>query len=255
MLKKRIIPVLLLKNNRMVKGKQFQNHIDTGNPSSTVKIYTSQYADELMFIDIEATLGSRKALIETIKNSAKYSLMPFTVGGGIKTIEDIRELLISGADKVLITSSACENPDFISKAVKVFGSQAIVAGIDYKFNKEIKKNFVWTKCGTIKTNIDPVELSKKLRSINVGEIMLNSIDRDGMMDGYDLSLSKKISENLDIPVIACGGAGNFQHLVELFKKTDVSGAACASIFHFGDNCPLQARTYLRNHGIEMRNIK
>ena len=255
MLKRRIIPVLLLKNDRMVKGKQFQNYIDTGKPSSTVKIYTSQYADELMFIDIEATLGSRKALIKTIKEAAKYSLMPFTVGGGIKTIDDIRDLLISGADKVLITSAACENPNFIKEAVKVFGSQAIVAGIDYKLDKKTKKNLVWTRCGTNLTNISPVDLSEKLRLSNVGEIMLNCIDRDGMMQGYDLSLSKEISKNLDIPIISSGGAGNFEHLVELFKNTDISGAACASIFHFGDNCPIQARTYLRNHGVEMRNIK
>ncbi len=255
MLKKRIIPVLLLKNGRMVKGKKFKDYIDTGNPSSTVKIYTSQYADELMFLDIDATLRSRKALIETIKDAAKNSLMPFSVGGGIKSVEDIREILASGADKVLINSAACESPNLIEEAVKVFGSQAIIAGIDYKFDSLSNEDKVWIKCGTKITNENPIELSKKYRSLNVGEIMMNSIDRDGMMSGYDLKLNKQISNNLDIPIISCGGAGNFGHLVDLFNNTDVSAAACSSIFHFGDNCPMQARTYLRNHGIEMRIIK
>ena len=156
MLKKRVIPVLLLNNGRMVKGKQFQNFIDTGNPSTAVKIYTSQYADELMFLDIKASLESRKALIDIISKAAKDALMPLTVGGGIKTIEQIREILASGADKVLITSSAYENSDFILEAVKYFGSQAIIGGIDYKLDDD-GKNYVWTHCGTKKTKISPLE--------------------------------------------------------------------------------------------------
>ena len=254
MLKKRVIPVLLLNNGRMVKGKQFQNFIDTGNPSTAVKIYTSQYADELMFIDIKASLESRKALIDIISNAAKDALMPLTVGGGIKKIEQIREILACGADKVLITTSAYENSDFILEAVKYFGSQAIIGGIDYKLDRD-EKNYVWTHCGTKKTKISPLEFSLKLQDLGVGEIMINSIDRDGMMKGYDLDLLDLISKKLDLPIIACGGAGNFGHLVDLYKNTDVAAAACSSIFHFGDNCPMQARTYMRNHGIEMRNIK
>ena len=162
MLKKRVIPVLLLNNGRMVKGKQFQNFIDTGNPSTAVKIYTSQYADELMFIDIKASLESRKALIDIISNAARDALMPLTVGGGIKTIEQIREILAIGADKVLITTSAYENSNFILEAVKYFGSQAIIGGIDYKLDKD-ERNYVWTHCGTKKTKISPLEFSHIVR--------------------------------------------------------------------------------------------
>ena len=142
MLKKRIIPVLLLKDGRMVKGKKFKDYIDTGNPISQVKIYTSQYTDELMFVDIQATVNSRKALLNIISNSAKESQMPFSVGGGIKSLSDIREILAAGADKVLINTSAFENYDFIKQAVKKFGSQAIILGIDYKYDNEIDQNIV-----------------------------------------------------------------------------------------------------------------
>ena len=161
MLKKRIIPLLLLKNGRMVKGKRFKDYIDTGNPSSTVKIYTSQYADELMFIDIEATLSSRKALIETIKDGKKF-IDAILSWRGIKSVEDIREILASGADKVLINSAACESPNFIEEAVKVFGSQAIIAGIDYKFDSKSNEDKVWIKCGTKITSENPIELSKNI---------------------------------------------------------------------------------------------
>ena len=255
MLKKRIIPVLLLKNGRMVKGKNFKNFIDTGDPNSAVKIYTSQYADELMFIDINASIESRKTLIEITSNAAKDAFMPFTVGGGIKSEEDIRQILANGADKVLITTAALYDKNLIQKSVKKFGSQAIITGIDYKFDQEQKKNFVWTHCGNKKTNLSPLDLAKKYQDLGAGEIMINNISRDGLMKGYDLEISNDISAKLSIPLITCGGAGNFQHIVDVFSKTEASAAACSSIFHFGDNCPMQARTYLRNHGIEMRNIK
>ncbi|MBC8304455.1 MAG: imidazole glycerol phosphate synthase subunit HisF [Pelagibacterales bacterium] len=255
MLKKRIIPVLLLKDGRMVKGKEFKNYIDTGNPATAVKIYTSQYADELMFVDIQASLESRKMLIEIVSNAAKNALMPFTVGGGIKTIDHIREILAAGADKVLITTAAYENHDFILEAVKNFGSQAIVGGIDYKFDENLGKNHVWTHCNTKKTSTTPLSFAIKLEELGVGEIMLNCINKDGMMKGYDKKTTNEISSKLNLPVITCGGAGNFQHVVSLFKETNAAAAACSSLFHFGDNCPMQARTYLRNHGVEMRAIK
>ena len=255
MLKKRIIPVLLLKDGRMVKGKKFKDYIDTGNPISQVKIYTSQYTDELMFIDIQATINSRKTLLNIITNSARESQMPFSVGGGIKSISDIREILAAGADKVLINTSAFENYDFIKQAVKKFGSQAIILGIDYKYNNEINQNRVWTHSGTTQTEAEPFELSKIYQDLNVGEIMLNSIDRDGMMKGYDIELGSKMSKTLEIPVILCGGGGNFNHLVEVFNKTEVAATACGSLFHFGDNSPMRARSHLKNQKILMRSIK
>ena len=254
MLKKRIIPVLLLKNGRMVKGKNFKNFINTGNPNTTVKIYSSQYADEIMFIDINSTAESKKALIEIVLNAAKNAFMPLTVGGGIKNDDDIKQLFINGADKVLITTSALYDKQLIQRSVKKFGSQAIVAGIDYKFDLEKKRNYVWTHCGSKKTNLSPLELAKSYQDLGVGEIMINNIDRDGLMKGYDLEISNEVATNLNIPLITCGGAGNFQHIVDLFNKTKVSAAACSSIFHFGDNCPMQARTYLSNHNIETRKI-
>ena len=255
MLKKRIIPVLLLKDGRMVKGKKFKDYIDTGNPISQVKIYTSQYTDELMFIDIQATINSRKTLLNIITNSARESQMPFSVGGGIKSISDIREILAAGADKVLINTSAFENYDFIKQAVKKFGSQAVILGIDYKYDEVINQNRVWTHSGTKQTEAEPFELSRIYKDLNVGEIMLNSIDLDGMMSGYDIELANKVSKNIDIPVILCGGAGNFKHLADAFNNTEVAAAACGSLFHFGDNSPIRARSYLKNQGILMRSIK
>ena len=255
MLKKRIIPVLLLQDGRMVKGKKFKDYIDTGNPISQVEIYTSQYTDELMFVDIQATVNSRKTLLNIISNSAKESQMPFSVGGGIKSLSDIREILAAGADKVLINTSAFENYDFIKQAVKKFGSQAIILGIDYKYDNEINQNIVWTHSGTKQTEAEPFELSQIYQDLNVGEIMLNSIDRDGMMKGYDIELGNKISKNLEIPLILCGGGGNFNHLVEVFNKTEVAATACGSLFHFGDNSPMRARSHLKNQNILMRSIK
>ena len=255
MLKKRIIPVLLLKDSRMVKGVNFKDYRDTGNPVSQVKIYTSQYTDELIFIDIQATLDSRESLIKIIKDSAKESQMPFAVGGGIKSLSDIREILSAGADKVLINSAAFENYDFISEAVSKFGSQAIVLGIDYKLDSASSKNVVWTHCGTKKTNIEPLKLAQIYNNLKVGELMLNSIDRDGMMIGYDIDLADKVSKAVNVPVILCGGAGNFDHLTQAFNKTGIAATACGSLFHFGDNSPMRARSHLKNHGIEMRIIK
>ena len=255
MIKKRVIPLLLLNNGRMVKGKQFSNFRDTGNPSTAVKIYSAQDSDELIMLDIQATIKSRVALINVIKEAGKECLMPFSVGGGIKTIDHVREILSAGADKVVITTSAIENPKLIEDVSKKFGSQCVIAGIDYKTDLKTKKRTVWSNCGTKETNDCPVNLSKKLESLGAGEIIINSITNDGMMQGYDILTAKEISSSLNIPVIVCGGAGNFEHLVEVFKTTDVSAVACSSLFHFGDNNPIRARSHLRNHGIDMRITK
>lgn len=255
MLKKRIIPVLLLSKNRTVKGKNFKDYIDTGNPISQVKIYSSQYADEIIFIDIDASFKSKKTLKDTIRIASKESHMPFTAGGGIKKLDDIYEILAEGADKVIINTAAHYDRKLVVDAVKVFGSQAIILGIDYKLDKKNNKNYVWTHSGLKKTKINPINLALAYQDLNIGELFINSIDRDGTMGGYDIDLSSKISEKLKIPVIISGGAGNFYHLLELFKKTEASAAACGSIFHFGDNSPLRARSYLKNQGMQVRNIK
>lgn len=255
MLKKRIIPVLLLKNGRMVKGKKFSNFKDTGDPNTAVKIYSSQDADELMFLDIDASSFSKNILLDTVRKAAKECNIPLSVGGGVKTVDDVRDILLAGADKVVITSAMINDPKILENISKLFGSQCIVGGIDYKYNETKKYNEVWINCGNKNTGMNLNSYAKKVESYGVGEILLNSIDKDGIMGGYDLDNIRKISFEIKIPVIACGGAGNFNHILEIFNKTEVSAAACSSLFHFGDYNPIQIRTYLKNHNIAMRNIK
>lgn len=253
MLKKRVIPLILLSNDNIVKGKKFKNHISTGNPRTAVKVYVSQFCDEIMFIDINATINSKKALIKIVKETSVNCNVPFTVGGGVSSLDDIRELLLSGADKVLITSKAANDLRFISDAANKFGTQCIVTGIDYQ---KIDNNFeVCIKNATIKTNLDLFDYASLLEKKGAGEILLNSIDNDGMMNGYDLKTIDKISKNISVPLIACGGAGTFKDIEDLFKNTSASAAACASIFNFGDNNPFRLRSYLKNAGIEVRKVK
>ena len=255
MLKKRIIPVLLLSKGRMVKGKEFSNFRDTGRPNSAVRIYSSQDSDELVFLDIDASKkndSNQDYLIEIIKSASEECFMPLAAGGGIDNIEKIRKLILAGADKVVINTAAYLDPDFVKRAAERFGNQCIVAGIDYKKQDGCK---VWIKCGTEKTELDPLEHANNLVKLGVGEIFLNSIDKDGMMDGYDIEMAERISKNIPIPLIVCGGAGNFMHLAELLTETQASAAACASLFHFGDNSPIRARSYLKNLKIPMRELK
>ncbi len=239
----------------MVKGKKFTNFKDTGNPITAVKVYSSQEADELMFIDIEQDKNSKDVLLETIKEVSKQCNMPLAAGGGIKSVEDVRSLLLAGADKVLINSALINNLSLIKDVAQVFGSQCIIGGIDYKIEKNSNLKYVYKDCGKTKLELDPADYALKLQTLGVGEILLNSIDHDGMMEGFDNDYIKKISKLLNIPLIACGGAGNFMHLVELFKNTSASAAACASLFHFGDNNPIRARSFLRNYKIPMRSLK
>lgn len=253
MLKKRVIPMLLLREGRMVKGVQFSNFRDTGNPSTAVRIYSAQDADELVFLDIESGLHSRQALIEIVRTAATECFMPLAAGGGIRSINDVRELLLAGADKVVTTTAAVTDPDLISRIAERFGSQCVVAGIDYRVGSEGAR--VWIRCGTEATELDPIQHAINLVVLGAGEILLNAIDRDGMMQGYDLEMARKVADAVPVPVIVSGGAGNFMHLADLLRDTATSGAACASLFHFGDNNPIRARSYLRNLGIPMRVLK
>lgn len=253
MLKKRVIPVLLLQNGRMVKGRQFTAFRDTGDPRSAARIYNAQYADELVFLDIQASVQSRGALLDIVRVAASECFMPLTVGGGITSISDVRSLLLAGADKVVITTAAVQNPVLIREAAEMFGSQCIVAGIDYR--GEGDGAAVWIRCGTQQTAHRPVQLARDLVALGAGEILLNSIDRDGMMNGYDLVTAAQVAHAVPVPVIVCGGAGNFAHLAEALTTTGVAASACASVFHFGDNNPIRARSYLRNLGIPLRVVK
>lgn len=252
-LKKRVIPVLLLRDGRMVKGVRFSDYRDTGSPKTAVRIYSAQDADELVFLDIQASVQSRRALLEILREAATECFMPLAVGGGIQSLEDVRELLLAGADKVVVTTASVTQPKLLTEIAELFGSQCLVAGIDYRRGKDGER--VWIRCGTEATDIDPVSHAQQLVSLGAGEILLNSIDRDGTMQGYDLDMAERVARVVPVPVIVSGGAGNFMHLAEVLKETQASAAACASIFHFGDNNPIRARSYLRNLDIPSRTLK
>lgn len=252
MLKKRLIPLLLLKNGRMVKGRQFKDYRDTGDPISAARIYNAQKADELAFLDIEATKEARSSLLHVIEAVSEECFMPFTVGGGVRTVEDVRNLLKAGADKVLVNSAAAENPNLVVDLADHFGQQCIVVGIDAK--REANGYRIYTHGGRQPTDLNLVEYIRHLDAAGVGEFLINSIDCDGMMDGYDGTLLRMAVENTSRPVIASGGAGNFQHLLAAFQEYGVHAVACASLFHFGDNNPIRARAFLKNQGIPVKNV-
>ena len=247
--------MLLLKSGRMVKGRQFTAFRDTGDPVSAARIYNAQNADELIFLDIEATLAhnSFEALERTIINVAQECFMPLTVGGGINSIEKIRHLLLAGADKVAITTAALTTPDLINQSATLFGRQCIVVGADIK--KESNTYYLYSHCGRERHDIPLKTFIEDMHERGAGEFLINAIENDGMMQGYDIDLLKTVKQYTNRPVIAAGGAGTFMHLVDAFKEVPVDAVACASLFHFGDNNPIRARSYLLNQQIPMKLIK
>ncbi|OQX79160.1 MAG: imidazole glycerol phosphate synthase subunit HisF [Candidatus Omnitrophica bacterium 4484_70.1] len=250
MLAKRIIPCLDVAGGRVVKGINFLNLKDAGDPVEQAYIYFSEGADEIVFLDITASVEKRKTILEVAKNTAERIFIPFTVGGGIKTLEDIRLLLKYGADKVSINTSAVENPSLVKEAAGEFGSQCIVVAIDAK--KEGTSWQVYIYGGRKPAGLDAVEWAKKVADLGAGEILLTSIDKDGTKDGYDLELTEKISSSVDIPVIASGGAGSPHHFYEVFKSTQASAALAASIFHYGEYSIKEIKRYLKERNIEVR---
>jgi cyclase len=252
-LKKRVIPVLLLRDGRMVKGVQFGSYRDTGNPRTAVRIYSAQDADELVFLDIQASSQSRADLVGVVREASAECFMPLAAGGGIQSLDDVREILLAGADKVVVSTAAVTDPEIVQRIAGRFGDQCVVAGIDYRGSGDGAR--VWIRCGGEPTDLHPVRHAIALAERGAGEILLNSIDRDGTMQGYDLEMAQRVADAVPIPVIVSGGAGNFKHLAELLRDTSASAAACASLFHFGDNNPIRARSYLRNAGIPMRRLK
>lgn len=250
MLAKRIIPCLDVKEGRVVKGTKFVDLKDAGDPVELAKYYNEQGADELSFLDITASYENRKIIIDVIKKVAKQVFIPLSVGGGINSIETIRELLNAGAEKVSIGTAAVKNPDLIREASQKFGSQAIVVSIDAK-----RKNNSWTvyiKGGREDANIDALEFGKKMEKLGAGEILLNSIDMDGTKQGYDIRLNKKFSEELNIPIIASGGAGKLEHIKEVLTKGKADAALAASIFHYKKYTIIDVKKYLKKNGIEVR---
>ncbi len=252
MLKKRIIPTLLLRKGRMVKGVNFDNYRDTGDPVFASRVYNSQYVDELVFLDIDATNESRDTNAEIIEKVSKECFMPLTIGGGINSIQTIRKLLNSGADKVVINSAAYTQSDLIREGAKMFGSQCIVLGIDVK--KEEGEYVLYKNSGRIKCNVSLIDHIQKMETLGAGEIFLNDISNDGKMNGYDHELIKLVNRSVNVPVVACGGAGNFKHLEDAYTETEVGALAMASIYHFGDNNPIRARAYLMNHQIDIKKV-
>jgi cyclase len=278
MLAKRIIPCLDVKDGRVVKGVSFVNLRDAGDPVENAKFYDEQGADELIFLDITASHEKRKIILDVVERTAEDVFMPLTVGGGIKTIDDIRALLNSGCDKVSINTTAVKDPYFISRAAEKFGSQCIVVAIDAKrvadnmadatgenwFSDASLKDVVldlpakgltWaisTHGGRKMKLINAVKWAKKMEELGAGEIMLTSMDKDGTKDGYDIELTRTISETVTIPVIASGGAGNLEHLYEGLAAGKADAALAASIFHFREYTVREAKEYLRYKGIAVR---
>ncbi len=255
MLTKRIIPCLDIKEGRVVKGIKFLGLRDAGDPVEVAKIYDQQQADELVFLDITASFQQRKTLIDLVEKIAQNIFMPFTVGGGIRDLSDIRDLLNAGADKVSINTAAVKCPALINDASKRFGNQCIVAAIDAKLvhsEEETEKWQVYINGGRTPTELDAVEWAREVAERGAGEILLTSMDYDGTKDGYDLDLTRSISEVVSIPLIASGGAGKLEHFSEVFLKTGADAALAASIFHYGEFTVRQVKEYLKEKKVSVR---
>ncbi len=251
MLKKRVIPCLDVKNGRVVKGINFVNLKDAGDPVEQAKIYDKGGADEICFLDITASNENRKILLDKVSETAKSCFVPLTVGGGVSSIDDIKNLLFAGADKVSINTAAVKNHNFIKESSIRFGSQCIVIAIDAK---KIANNRweIFTHGGTNSTGIDAIEYAKIIEKNGAGEILLTSMDKDGTKTGYDLELTRAISSLVSIPVIASGGVGSLDHLYEGFKIGLASAVLAASIFHYGEFSIKDAKSYLSEKGIPVR---
>lgn len=251
MLKTRIIPCLDVKGGRVVKGVNFVELKDAGDPVEQAHLYDRQGADELCFLDISASSDNRSILYDVVTSVAEQCFMPLTVGGGVRTIDDIRKLLLAGADKVSINTEAVRNPEFVREAANKFGEQCIVVAIDAKSIGNNKFE-VFTHGGRTATGIDAVEWAKRMAEYGAGEILLTSMDRDGTKQGFNIPLTRAISDNVSIPVIASGGVGTLEHLVEGVKEGHASAVLAASIFHYGTYTIAQAKTALRNANITVR---
>lgn len=252
MLTKRIIPCLDVKDGRVVKGVSFVNLRDAGDPVEVAAVYDREGADELCFLDITASHENRKTIIDVVEQTAARVFMPVTVGGGVRTLEDIRALLNAGADKVSINTAAVQRPGFVKEAAQRFGTQCIVVAIDAKRGATAGRWEVFTHGGRTSTGLDAVEWAKRMESYGAGEILLTSMDQDGQQSGYDLGLTAAVSGQVSIPVIASGGVGTLEHLYDGFAKGKADAVLAASIFHFRTYTIPQAKAYLQERGIPIR---
>ena len=251
MLAKRIIPCLDVKDGRVVKGVNFVNLSDAGDPVECAEAYDKQGADELVFLDITASSDDRKTVIDMVRRTAEKVFIPFTVGGGIRTVEDITQILRAGADKVSLNSSAVKTPRLITDGAKKFGSQCIVVAIDVKKNNKGGWD-VYVNGGRVNTGLDALEWAKKVEALGAGEILLTSMDADGTKNGYDLEITSLICKSVNIPVIASGGAGTLEHFHEALTKGGADAVLAASIFHYGTYTIKQLKDYLKTKNIPVR---
>ena len=251
MVSKRIIPCLDVKDGRVVKGVRFVNLRDAGDPVEAAKKYSEEGADEITFLDITASHEKRKTMIDVVERTASEVFVPLTVGGGLRTVEDVRELLLAGADKITINTAAITDPDFVRRASDRFGSQCIVVAIDAR-RRDGGGWEVFTHGGRNPTGIDAVGWAAKMEDFGAGEILLTSMDRDGTEDGYDLELTEAISGTVGIPVIASGGAGRLEHLLEAVEAGRADAVLCASIFHYGKYSINEAKEFLSERGVLVR---
>ena len=252
MFTKRIIPCLDIKDNRVVKGVKFLSLRDAGNPVEVAKAYDQQQAEELVFLDITASFEKRKTLIDLVEKIAQNIFMPFTVGGGIRDMDDIRDLLNAGADKISINTAGVKCPDLIADASRKFGSQCIVVAIDAKLQMLNSKWQVYINGGRTPTELEAIEWARRAAQLGAGEILLTSMDYDGTKDGFDLALTRSVAEAVNIPVIASGGAGKLEHFYQVFTETGATAGLAASIFHYGEYTVRQVKEYLKEKGVSVR---
>ena len=269
MLAKRIIPCLDVKEGRVVKGVEFVNLRDAGDPVELAEVYDKQEADELVFLDITASHEKRDLMFDVASRTAERVFIPYTVGGGIRTIDDMRRMLESGADKISVNTAAVNDPNLIVRGAEKFGSQCIVVAVDAKEIKNNKSEIrntlksptnnrqsprweIYLNGGRTATGIDAVDWAKKCEELGAGEILLTSMDRDGTKDGYDIPLTKAVTDAVNIPVIASGGAGKLEHFAEVIKEADADAVLAASLFHYGELTIRQVKEYLKANGIEVR---
>ena len=250
MLKNRIIPCLDVKNGRVVKGINFVDLQDAGDPVEQAKIYSDGGADEICFLDITASNENRDIIYDVVEKTSKKCFVPLTVGGGVRSVDDINKLLNCGADKVSINTAAVQNSEVVIESSKKFGSQCIVVAIDAKKNSD--KWEIFTHGGRNNTGIDAIEFAEKMENSGAGELLVTSMDRDGTQVGYDIELMSKISSQVNIPVIASGGVGNLDHLVDGIRLGNASAVLAASIFHYGKHSVKEAKEYLDSKGIPVR---
>lgn len=254
MLSKRIIPCLDVKDGRVVKGVNFVNLKDAGDPVDIAEVYNKAGADEIVFLDITASYEKRDIMIDVVKRTSEKVFIPLTVGGGIRTVDDFRKILKSGADKISINSEAVKNPDLIKDAAVKFGCQCVVVAIDAKKRKDNTGYDVYINGGRVNTGFDAVEWAKKVESLGAGEILLTSMDADGTKNGYDVELTRIIAEEVRIPVIASGGAGKREHFKEVLTDGKADAALAASLFHYGELKISELKEYLRECGVPVRII-